>query len=112
MLIIIFLEFCLDVILYLFFIVIVLVVEYVGGIMVISFVMGNDFLKKLGLYCILLGDGVVIIVVFLIGGLFNMIYVEVIGVVMFIKNFNLMIMIWVVCWVIVILFCGKVGVFL
>lgn len=72
--------------------------------------MGKDYLKKLGLYCILLGDGLVILVVLVFGGLFNIIYFEVMGVVMFMCNFNFWVMFWIVIIVIVFVFVVKMGV--
>lgn len=93
-------------------VVIVFVVEYVGDMLVILNVINKDYLKKLGLYCIIVGDGVVIMVVIMFGVLFNIIYSEVIGVVMLICVFNLVIMIWVVIMVIVFVLVGKFGVLL
>lgn len=69
-------------------VVIVLVIEYIGDVYVVNIVMGKDYVKDFGLYCILLGDGLVCFCVGLLGGFFVIIYLEVIGVMLFIKVMN------------------------
>lgn len=105
-------EFRLDAILYLLPIAIAPAVEHVGGIMAISSVTGNDFLKKPGLHRTLLGDGIATSAASFLGGPPNTTYAEVTGAVMLTKNFNPTIMTWAACWAIAISFCGKVGAFL
>ncbi len=105
-------EFRLDAILYLLPIAIAPAVEHVGGVMAISSVTGQNFLKKPGLNRTLLGDGVATSAASLLGGPPNTTYAEVTGAVMLTKNFNPKIMTWAACWAIAISFCGKVGAFL
>ncbi|OOF67332.1 nucleobase:cation symporter-2 family protein [Rodentibacter caecimuris] len=105
-------EFNLEAILYMLPIAIAPAVEHVGGIMAISSVTGNDFLKKPGLHRTLLGDGVATAAASLVGGPPNTTYAEVTGAVMLTRNFNPNIMTWAAIWAIAISFCGKVGAFL
>ncbi|AWX13607.1 uracil permease [Mergibacter septicus] len=105
-------EFKLEAILYLLPIAIAPAVEHVGGIMAISSVTGNNFLKKPGLHRTLLGDGIATSMASFLGGPPNTTYSEVTGAVMLTKNFDPKIMTWAAIWAIAISFCGKVGAFL
>lgn len=66
--------------------------------------MGRDFIKNLGFYRFLVGDGFVIIVVGFFGGFFNIIYGENIGVMVIIKVYSIWVILWVVILVILFLF--------
>lgn len=91
-------------------IVLVVFIEYIGDIIINGVVVGKDFFKNLGVYRILLGDGIVIMVVGFLGGFVNIIYGENIGVFVVIKVYNFVILRIVVCFVIVLGFIGKFGV--
>ncbi|HIP75582.1 MAG TPA: uracil-xanthine permease [Psychromonas hadalis] len=87
-------------------------VEHVGDILAISNVTGKDYLKKPGLHCTLLGDGLATSASALFGGPPNTTYSEVTGAVMLTKNFNPKIMRWAAIFAIVLAFVGKFGVVL
>ena len=105
-------EFRLDAILYLLPIAIAPAVEHVGGIMAISSVTGNDFLKKPGLHRTLLGDGIATSAASFLGGPPNTTYAEVTGAVMLTRNFNPNIMTWAAVFAICMAFFGKFNAFL
>lgn len=94
------------------FVVVVIFLEYIGYIFVLNKIVDWNYIEKLGLYRLILGDGVVIMFVVLIGGLLNIIYGENIGVLVIIKVFSVFVIVGVVVFVILFGFVGKINVFI
>lgn len=87
-------------------------IEHIGGIMAISKVTGQDYVKSPGLHRTLFGDGLGVCVAGLIGGPPVTTYGEVTGAVMITKNSNPVIMTWAALFAIFMAFFGKFNAFL
>lgn len=88
------------------------IIEHIGGIMAISKVTNQDYIKDPGLHRTLTGDGLGVCVAGLIGGPPVTTYGEVTGAVMITKNSNPVIMTWAAIFAIIMAFFGKFNAFL
>lgn len=88
-------------------IVFVMMLEYMGYIMVFNKLIKWNFFKDFGLNYILVGDGIVLIIVGFVGGLFVIFYGENIGVLVIMWVYSIYVFGGVVFFVIVFSFVGK-----